>query len=56
MGDFARLCEAIIHPHPISGPLDIHQRFAFLRFHIDRHRNQVTDLRTMLAVWSNRFS
>lgn len=33
--------EAIIHPHLISGPLDIRQRFAFLRFHIDRHRGQV---------------
>ncbi len=42
--------EAIIHPHPISGPLDIGQRFEFLRFHIDRHRNQVTNLREMLTV------
>ena len=33
--------EAIIHPHPISGPLDIRQRFAFIRFHIDRHRAQL---------------
>lgn len=33
--------EAIIHPHSISGPLDIRQRFEFLRFHIDRHRGQV---------------
>ena len=36
--------EAIIHPHPISGPLDIGQRFEFLRFHIDRHRGQVAGL------------
>lgn len=42
--------EAIIHPHPISGPLDVGQRFAFLRFHIDRHRNQVADLREQLIV------
>ena len=28
-------------PHPISGDLDFHQRFEFLRFHIDRHREQV---------------
>lgn len=27
--------------HPISGDLDFHQRFEFLRFHIDRHRGQV---------------
>ena len=33
--------EAVIHPHPISGPLDIGQRFAFLRFHIDRHRGRL---------------
>ena len=31
-------------PHPISGPLDFHQRFEFLRFHIDRHREQVSQL------------
>jgi hypothetical protein len=36
--------ETIIHPHPLSGPLDIRQRFEFLRFHIDRHRNQVLAL------------
>ncbi|SFE06941.1 DinB family protein [Spirosoma endophyticum] len=38
--------DAIIHPHPISGPLDIGQRFAFLRFHIDRHRRQIGALFT----------
>ena len=31
----------IIYPHPISGPLDAHQRLEFLRFHLDRHRLQV---------------
>lgn len=36
--------EVVIHPHPISGPLDIRQRFDFLRFHIDRHRRQVEGL------------
>jgi hypothetical protein len=36
--------ETIIHPHALSGPLDIRQRFEFLRFHIDRHRNQVRAL------------
>jgi hypothetical protein len=30
--------------HPISGALDFHQRFEFLRFHIDRHREQVSQL------------
>ena len=32
--------------HPISGALDFHQRFEFLRFHIDRHREQVSLLLT----------
>lgn len=36
--------ESVIHPHPLSGPLDIHQRYEFLRFHIDRHKNQVLAL------------
>ena len=36
--------ETLIHPHPISGPIDIRQRFEFLRFHIDRHREQVLRL------------
>ncbi|QMW03569.1 DinB family protein [Spirosoma foliorum] len=36
--------ETIIHPHALSGPLDIRQRYEFLRFHIDRHRNQVMAL------------
>jgi hypothetical protein len=38
--------EKIVYPHPISGPLDIRQRFNFLRFHIDRHREQVIRLQT----------
>ncbi|MCB0488227.1 MAG: DinB family protein [Cyclobacteriaceae bacterium] len=33
--------ESVIHPHPISGPLDVFQRMEFLRFHLDRHRNQI---------------
>jgi hypothetical protein len=32
------------HPHPISGPLDFQQRFEFLSFHINRHREQVFKL------------
>jgi hypothetical protein len=36
--------ETVIHPHILSGPLDIRQRFEFLRFHIDRHRAQVLAL------------
>ena len=34
------------HPHPISGSLDFHQRLEFLRFHIDRHHDQVSRLIT----------
>lgn len=41
--------EAIIHPHPISGPMDVRQRLEFLRFHIDRHRSQVANLRRQLV-------
>jgi hypothetical protein len=36
--------ESIHFPHPISGPLDMRQRLEFLRFHLDRHRNQVAEL------------
>ncbi len=35
---------AIIHPHPLSGPLDVRQRFEFLRFHIHRHQQQLLGL------------
>jgi hypothetical protein len=31
----------LAHPHPISGAMDFQQRLEFLRFHIDRHRDQV---------------
>jgi len=34
----------IIHPHPISGPMNCIQRFEFLRFHIERHQKQVEKL------------
>lgn len=37
--------EKIIYPHPISGPLDVRQRFEFLRFHMDRHGAQVERLK-----------
>ncbi len=32
------------HPHPISGAMDFHQRLEFLRFHIQRHRDQVISI------------
>ncbi len=38
------------HPHPISGPMDFHQRLEFLRFHINRHRNQVLFLLNEMSL------
>ena len=32
------------HPHPISGPLDFHQRLEFLAFHLQRHEGQALAL------------
>ena len=32
---------AVIYPHFLSGPLDARQRLEFLRFHLDRHREQI---------------
>lgn len=37
--------EKIIHPHPISGPLNVIQRFEFLRFHLNRHQKQVENIK-----------
>ena len=31
-------------PHPISGPFDIQQRLEFLRFHLERHLGQLSEL------------
>ena len=31
-------------PHPISGAMDFQQRFEFIRFHLDRHRNQAIEI------------
>jgi DinB superfamily len=33
--------EAVIAPHFLSGPLDARQRFEFLRWHMDHHRQQI---------------
>lgn len=38
--------ESVIHPHPISGPLDVTQRMQFLRFHLDRHRLQIENIKS----------
>jgi hypothetical protein len=46
--------EAIHYPHPISGPLDMRQRLEFIRFHLDRHRNQVEELKSHTAFPARR--
>lgn len=33
--------EAIVYPHYLSGPLDGRQRLEFLRFHMERHLDQI---------------
>ncbi len=38
------------HPHPISGPMTFGQRLEFLRFHIDRHRVQIENLKALQAI------
>lgn len=37
--------EFVVHPHPISGPLDVLQRMEFLRFHLDRHMDQIENIK-----------
>ena len=37
--------EQIIYPHVLSGPLNVIQRFEFLSFHLDRHRNQIENIK-----------
>ncbi len=36
--------ETVVFPHFLSGPLDAGQRLQFLRFHIVRHRDQITEM------------
>jgi hypothetical protein len=38
------------HPHPISGPLDFQQRIEFIRFHINRHKEQVSQILENMSV------
>ncbi len=37
--------EDVVFPHYLSGPLDARQRLEFLRFHIERHANQIARIR-----------
>ena len=39
------------YPHPISGPLNMRQRFEFLRFHLNRHEEQLKEIqRRMMNI------
>ena len=38
--------EDVVFPHFLSGPLDAQQRLEFLRFHIERHTDQVGRIRS----------
>jgi hypothetical protein len=40
--------EIITQPHPISGPLNMGQRLEFLRFHLNRHQKQLSQIRTLI--------
>jgi len=39
------------YPHPISGALNMRQRFEFLRFHLNRHEEQLKEIqRRMMNI------
>ena len=38
--------EEIIYPHPLSGPLNVYQRLAFLRYHMERHQRQIENIKS----------
>jgi hypothetical protein len=40
--------QTIVFPHFLCGPLDARQRLEFLRFHMDRHRDQIVSVRSRL--------
>lgn len=44
--------EKIIYPHVFMGPLNVRQRYEFLRFHLDRHCQQVAALKEKLSFAS----
>ena len=45
--------EEVIYPHPISVPLNLRQRLEFLRFHLDRHRDQIERLKLEMNPTQN---
>jgi hypothetical protein len=42
--------ESIVFPHFLSGPLDGRQRLEFLRFHMERHHDQIQRIRAHPAL------
>lgn len=42
--------EEVIYPHFLCGPLDAVQRLEFIRFHIDRHYDQIRNLKSDLGI------
>lgn len=41
--------DKVIYPHFLCGPLNVIQRLEFIRFHIDRHYAQITDIKKALT-------
>ena len=41
--------ESVVFPHYLSGPLDGRQRLEFLRFHMDRHLEQIRRIQACAA-------
>jgi hypothetical protein len=41
--------EEVIYPHFLCGPLNAKQRLEFIRFHIDRHFKQISNLKKDLG-------
>lgn len=41
--------EKVIYPHFLCGPLNVIQRLEFIRFHIERHSNQVLEVKSALG-------
>ncbi|MFD2200876.1 DinB family protein [Shivajiella indica] len=42
--------EEVIYPHFLCGPLNAIQRLEFIRFHIDRHFHQISNLKKDLGI------
>jgi hypothetical protein len=40
----------VIAPHHLSGPLDAAHRLAFVRWHLEHHRQQIVEIVTCLPA------